>query len=68
MSVYLVTLTIDNGCRNEKIKILIPIENATLAVEKAIDIYNRKYAGYEDVVVNSEVQLVSDTTEYVIIK
>lgn len=67
LTLYLVTLTIDNGCRFEKWRITIPEENKELAIEKAEEIYYRDYAGYEDIITVSEAQLIS-MTEYTIIK
>ncbi len=66
-TLYLVTLTIDNGCRLEKWRIIIPEENEELAIDKAEEIYYRDYAGYEDIVTVSEAQLIS-MTGYTIIK
>lgn len=67
MQIFLITLTIDNGCRFEKWRITIPEENKELAIEKAEEIYYRDYAGYEDIITVSEAQLIS-MTGYTIIK
>ena len=69
LTLYLVTLTIDNGCRKEKWKIIIPEKTEKLALWKAEEIYFKNYAGYEDIVITSDskVQLIS-MTEYTIIK
>lgn len=67
MQIFLITLTIDNGCRFEKWRIIIPEKDRCLAIEKAEEIYYRDYVGYEDIIINSEAQLIS-TTEYTIIK
>ena len=67
LALYLVTLTIDNGCRLEKWRIIIPKENEELAIDTAKEIYYRDYAGYEDIVTVSEAQLIS-MTGYTIIK
>lgn len=67
MQIFLITLTIDNGCRFEKWRITIPEKDSRLAIEKAEEIYYRDYAGYEDIIINSESQLIS-TTYYTIIK
>lgn len=69
MQIFLVTLIIDNGCRKEKWKIIIPEKTEKLALWKAEEIYFKDYAGYEDIVItsDSEVQLIS-MTNYTIIK
>lgn len=67
MQIFLVTLTINNGCRFEKWRIIIPETDRSLAIEKAKEIYYRDYAGYEDIIINPEAQLIS-TTKYTIIK
>ena len=67
LPVYFVILTIDNGCRKEKWKVLIPEGDIASAIEKAEEIYYRDYAGYEDIIIDSEAQLIS-TTECTIIK
>lgn len=67
MQIFLITLTIDNGCRFEKWRITIPEKDRCLAIEKAEEIYYRDYAGYEDIIINSESQSIS-TTYYTIIK
>lgn len=67
MQIFLITLTVDNGCRFEKWRITIPEKDRRLAIEKAEEIYYRDYAGYEDIIINPEAQLIS-TTEYTIIK
>ena len=67
MQIFLVTLTIDNGCRLEKWRITIPEENRESAIKKAEEIYYEDYAGYEDIVTISEAQLIS-MTRYTIIK
>lgn len=50
MQIFLVTLTIDNGCRFEKWRITIPEENGESAIKKAEEIYYEDYAGYEDII------------------
>lgn len=67
MQIFLVTLTIDNGCRFEKWRITIPEENEESAIKKAEEIYYEDYAGYEDIITISEAQLIS-MTRYTIIK
>ncbi len=67
LALYLITLTIDNGCCFEKWRIIIPEENGKLAIDKAEEIYYRDYADYEDIVTVSEAQLIS-MTGYTIIK
>lgn len=67
LSIYFITLTIDNGCRFEKWRITIPERTEESAIEKAEEIYYRDYAGYEDIIVNSNAQLISKV-EYTIIK
>lgn len=67
MQIFLVTLTIDNGCRFEKWRITIPEENRESAIKKAEEIYYEDYAGYEDIITISEAQLIS-MTRYTIIK
>lgn len=67
LALYLVTLTIDNGCRLEKWRMTIPEKNEELAIDKAEEIYYRDYAGYEDIVTVSKAQLIS-MTGYTIIK
>lgn len=66
MQIFLVTLMIDNGCRKEKWRVIIPEEDIASAIEKAEKIYYRDYAGYEDIIIDSKAQLIS-TTEYTII-
>lgn len=67
MQIFLVTLTIDNDCRFEKWRITIPEKNGESAIEKAEEIYYRDYAGYEDIIINSEAKLIS-MTGYTLIK
>lgn len=67
MQIFLVTLTIDNGCRFEKWRITIPEKDKCLAIKKAEEIYYEDYAGYEDIITVSEAQLIS-MTGYTIIK
>lgn len=67
MQIFLVTLTIDNGCRKEKWRVIIPEKTQRSAIWKAEEIYYKDYAGYEDIIINPEAQLIS-TTEYTIIK
>lgn len=69
MQIFLVTLTIDNGCRKEKWRVIIPEKTGQLALWKAEEIYFKDYAGYEDIVITSDskVQLIS-MTNYTIIK
>lgn len=67
MQIFLITLTIDNGCRFEKWRITIPEENGESAIKKAEEIYYEDYAGYEDIITVSEAQLIS-MTGYTIIK
>ena len=67
MQIFLVTLTIDNGCRFEKWRITIPEKNEESAIKKAEEIYYEDYAGYEDIITVSEAQLIS-MTGYTIIK
>lgn len=67
MQIFLITLTIDNGCRFEKWRITIPEKNEESAIKKAEEIYYEDYAGYEDIIIVSEAQLIS-MTRYTIIK
>lgn len=67
MQIFLITLTIDNGCRFEKWRITIPEKNEESAIKKAEEIYYEDYAGYEDIITVSEAQLIS-MTGYTIIK
>ena len=67
MQIFLITLTIDNGCRFEKWRNTIPEENGESEIKKAEEIYYEDYAGYEDIITVSEAQLIS-MTGYTIIK
>lgn len=67
MQIFLITLTIDNGCRFEKWRITIPEKNEESAIKKAEEIYYEDYAGYEDIITVSEAQSIS-MTEHTIIK
>lgn len=67
MQLFLVTLTIDNGCRKEKWRVIIPEKTQRSAIWKAEEIYFRDYAGYEDIIINPEAKLIS-MTGYTIIK
>ncbi len=48
MKVYLVTLTIDNGTTYEEWKVLVREKNKAAAIQKAMEIYMRRYCGYDD--------------------
>lgn len=48
MKVYLVTLTIDNGATYEEWKVLVREKNKAAALQKGMEIYMRRYCGYDD--------------------
>ena len=59
MELFFVTLIIDNGDYFNKWRVIIPENDIEAATEKAKEIYYRDYAGYEDIVEDAKVELIT---------